>query len=349
MPTTLLFLALFFLFLHTMRAMTRLRRVQLVRLLAVLMKRQMPLYPALVNLAEKSNGPDEELLRKLAFRLWKGEDLPYALRRLNVLSRQQMVALSIAEEHNAGAALLDVISLQMVRGERRVMGAGVTAGYPLLMGIVLLAATLFYAIKILPKFEVMFKEMDTGLIMPITVEPVIAMVGILFGWGVLSLSLNMAWLGRHIWWHVPVLGTHFRMQEQANLARVLSLTLSSGASLERALNEIVSSWAGGPLQPQLQAVCIALNNGVPLTQAFHSAGRWRVEFLWALDSIAAGTPASPVLEQVARVLEDKVDARLNAFQRVCTPIAVIISAAGVGLLAWTVFKSLEMLKGILFT
>ncbi|MCY3023846.1 MAG: type II secretion system F family protein, partial [Planctomycetota bacterium] len=165
-------------------------------------------------------------------------------------------------------------------------------------------------------------------------------VGALFAWGLLAACLHSQWLGRRLWWHMPLLGEPFRMDEQAALARNLGLMLDAGATLERAVSEIAAAGAGGPMQHTMARISKALDEGVPPPEAFRAAGRWREEFLWAVDAVSEGVPPRLAFAQVGAVLEDKSASRFDAVYRVCTPLAVLLAAAGVGLLGWTVFNSL---------
>lgn len=344
-----LVIALFFLLMLTLWAMARLRRAQLLRLLSAFMRRGLPLEPSLEALTELRDGSSHQRLAGgLCKRLAAGEPLGEALRALRVLSPQQAVALRVAEAHGASPALLAQLAAQAIQIERRALKAGALMLYPLITGVPLLFNTLFIYVFILPKFRMMMIEMEIKGVPSVEIFDLalgcVALVGVLLGWGLLAFSLQFSWLGRKLWWHVPALGTHFRMAEQARLARNMGLMLSAGATLERALGDIELAQAGGPMQRWIERVCGALNEGAPPPQAFSAAGRWREEFLWGLDAVAHGAPPGPAFAQVADVLEEKALARMDALHRVCTPIAVLIAASGVGLLAWTIFSNMTAIQ-----
>ena len=333
-----LFFALIFLLGLTLWSMRRLRRAQFLRLLAALMRRRMPLEPSLAGLSAAQSGfEDEALVRKSALQLADGLTLPQTLCALKVLTRQQAVALAIAQEYGAAAALLERLAEHASRIERRFLQTIALTVYPLAMGFVLWLNVSFLVIFIMPKFQQMLYELNVSYqIMDVSWLSYI-LVGVLVFWGVLAFTLQNILIGRYLWWRVPFAGLHFHLLEQATLARNLALMLSSGAPLERALQEVVGAQAGGPLQKSLAAIARALANGEPPLRAFREHGAWRPELLWALEALAQGAPPGTTLDTVAEVLEDKANVRLNRIQRFCTPIAVIIAAVGVGTLGWTIF------------
>jgi type II secretory pathway component PulF len=191
----------------------------------------------------------------------------------------------------------------------------------------------------------MLIELDLSSVAPVFhVLLIFLLVGVLVLWGIIAFTLQNILIGRFIWWHVPFAGLHFHLLEEAALARNLALMLTSGATLERALQEIVSAHAGGPLQKNLAAVTKALALGVAPARAFRENGKWRPELLWALDALAQGAPPATTLDAVADVLEEKACTRLDRICRVCTPLAIIIAAIGVGVFGWTIFGALEKIE-----
>jgi len=340
-----LLVTLFFLLALTLRAMKRLWRAQLLRMLAAFMRRGLPLEPSLAALGVAGSGAGEErLVGRLALLLSQGKPLPEALRRLRVISRQQALALEVAHEHGAAPDMLSEFAAQATRSERYVLQANALVFYATGVGTALFCATSFIWVFIIPKMEQMFKEMEIAAPVTPNCNYCLLLVGALAVWGLLMPSLHAPRLGPWLWWYVPVLGACFRMYDQAKLARNVGLMLRAGATLERAVLSLADGGAGGPLQRRLLEVCDGLQEGAPPAQAFRSAGGWREEFLWALDSAAQGVPPGPLFEQVAQVLEDKAAARINAVYRVCTPLAVLTAATGVGLLGWTVFTSLSAIS-----
>ncbi|MCY3023845.1 MAG: type II secretion system F family protein, partial [Planctomycetota bacterium] len=156
----LVFIAVVGLCVMTLGAMKTLWRAQVLRLLGAFMRRGLPLEPALSALGELGCGAGEEpLVRTLAFRLARGQNLAEALREMRVISGQQAVALSLAQEQGAAGGVLAELAARATRGERQALRVRALAVYPLLMGTVLLVNTLFILVFIAPKLEQMFKEM----------------------------------------------------------------------------------------------------------------------------------------------------------------------------------------------
>ena len=327
-------------------AMTRLSRAQVLRTVSLFIRRQMPLEASLLQLTEAHIGSKEErLMRRLTLWLDNGADLPHALCATKIVTRQQSVALAVASEHGCAEALLLRLADQATRVEKRLAVSAISYVYPLAVGGFILVNASFVLIFIMPKFAQMMKEIETPAGNLIEICPIaVALAWALLGWGLLAWALQLPLLGERLWWHVPWLGTHFRIGAQASLARNLGLMLGSGATLERAIGDIAEAHAGGSLQARIQRIRTALARGDAPVAAFAAAGRWRPELLWAIESISHGAPPDVCLEEVARVLEDKARAHLIRIHRICAPVAFIVSAAGVALLAIAIFSSIVAIE-----
>jgi type II secretory pathway component PulF len=346
----MLFAGLFFfaaiaLYVVTIWLMRRQERGQVLRLLAALLHRQMPLEASLAALGQAETGAREErLARRLSERLARGEDLPDALRHTGLVGRQQAVALKLAREGGTAAALLARMAEEATQLERRFLQTKALMLYALVMGAVLGLHISFISMFIVPKLEQMLQEMGIKGPRADLLSYSAVLVLALLAWGLLSLTLQTGWLARLLWWRVPLMGTHVRLLEQAAFARNLGRMLAAGATMEQALFEIVSAGAGGKYQRTLLATHADLLRGAAPLEAFRGHGRWRPEVLWALEAIAAGAPPGGCLEEVAQVLEDKASTRLNMLHRVFTPVAILLAAAGVGCIAWTLFSAFESIQ-----
>ena len=337
------------LFLATLWTMRRLQRAQVLRLVGGLMRQGLPLESTLARIAMRSPGaPEARFGGRLSLRLAGGESLPDALKALRVLDPGQAAALRLAERHGASQGVLEALAGNALPGESKILGVLLMALYPLLVGLLLFGASFFILIFIAPKYEQMMKEM--GLAAPehwIWVVAFSANAALLV-WGLLVFTLLIEPLGGRLWRPVPWLGAHLHMQAQARLARVFGLALGAGATLEECVRELAASRAGGFLAGSLRKVGLALERGTAPTEAFHTHGRWRPEFLWALESAAQGAPPGLVFAEVAQVLEDKSQRRYQALYRFGTFLAVLISAGGVGTFAVSVFHSLSLIaEGLL--
>ena len=329
----------------TVWAMRRLVRAQFLRLLAALMRRRMPLEPTLQDLGQSQAAQATEMLAgRVAFNLAENATLPEALVEARVLTPQQAVALSVAQEHGAGDKLLALLAERTTRVERRFLQTAALGLYPLLIGGALSLNALFIAVFIAPRLQDMFGEMNLDLQMSNLLTITAATAVVLFLWGVVAASLQNNWVGTRLWWHVPFFGEHFRMNEQAAFARNLGLMLDAGATLEAALEKVVAAMAGGRLQRWLEPIAQALQTGEEPLRAFRANGKWRPEVLWAMESVAGGAPPGKCLEEVAAVLEDKAALRLNLLHRILTPAAILLAAAGVGAAGWTIFHALTQVQ-----
>jgi type II secretory pathway component PulF len=320
-------------------SMARLRRGQLLCLVAGLTRRGMPLEPSLLAVGQMDSA-EAKLARRVGWLLHGGVALPEALREVRAITRRQVVAVRVALQFGTAGDLLEALARQAIHFEQRAVRAGVAALYPILMAILLGVILLFVRTYIFPKFSMMVGEMSgtKGVAFANMGESSLVFIQALYVWGVVCFTLQASWFARWTWWYVPGLGEHLRMEEEAHWARHLALMLQSGATLEAALAETDREGGAGRLSGRVGRVCRDLENGVPPGEAFRAHGRWRPEFLWALDAVSQGAEPARTFAAVAEVLEQKAEERFNAILRICTPVAVLLSACGVGLLACTLFQ-----------
>jgi type II secretory pathway component PulF len=238
--------------------------------------------------------------------------------------------------------MLDALALRSAQRDYRIHHAGVILIYPLLVGVLLQAVMAFVFFFILPKFHALFREMGLGLpfayLKPMTLGFLLA--GALFWWGLLAFTWQVGWIGRYVWWHVPWAGEHLRMEEQAHLARDLGLMLQAGATLEEAVACTERGGAGGKFRAALREAAADLHDGVTPGEAFRAHGRWREEFLWALDVVSQGAAPAATFEAVAEVLESRAESCVRRVNQLVTPVAVLISASGVGVVAYALFGAM---------
>ena len=327
-------------------AMARLRRGQVLQLLAVLMKRQMPLESTLGALSQARTAASEEhVIQRLASNMSRGASLPLALYLTRVVTPQQAVVLLVAERRGVAHTALARLADQATEMERRLAASEINLVYPVAIGFALILQVAFLNVFIVPRFQMLFKEMEitvTQLDGPMTLGSTL-MYG-LFIWGLLAITLQLPRIGRGFWRLIPGGDVHFRMAEQASFARNLGLLLSSGATLEESIDAIAHDDAAGPFRSAVVRINAALKQGEPIVAAFSTAA-WRPEFMWAIGSIAQGVAPGPCLEQVAQVLEDKARARLLRIHRLGMPIALLITGAGVGLVGYAMFGGLMAMAG----
>ena len=346
-PLLALILGLVFLLVLTAWSMKRLSRARVLRTLAALMRRGLPLESSLYALAGGENHAGEAAIsRSLAGQLSRGEKLHLALLRQRIITRQQAAALSMACEKGTGAATLEMLAEQTATAEHRTLNSLPLIVYPLLMGFVLLSNILFLSIFVFPKFYQMILEIGGKNAVQGEHIWLFALAAYLILWGLLALSLRISTFGRVVWWYVPFIGQTYRMEEQARFARTLSLTLSAGATMEEAVQELVIESAGGSMQRSLTSIGSAIEQGFAPGEAFRKHGEWRQEILWALSAVSKGARPALAFEQVSEVLDQKVRSRFIAMDRIFGTTSVLLAAVGVGMLSYEVFKLLTDVAGV---
>lgn len=335
----------------TLWGMYRLRRGVLLRLIAGLSRRNIPLEPALSAVADRREeaGVGTRLAGRLAFLLQRGWSLPAAMREVRLITPGEVVALQAGLETGTAAGLLDGIAERTSQFDRRLLRVVPFIMYPLGLGLMLLSVTGFLYVFIVPKYLAMFREM--GLAAPWEVDLLLDWgryglwpIAGLFLWGSLLMTVAVYPLGVRLWWQFPIVGHHFRIREQARLARNLGFLLRAGITLERAVEITHVAAAGGRFARQLGHVSEALDCGVPVSKAFVDAGRWRSELLWAIEAAGQGAPPAQTFETVSQVLEARAEASLDSLLRAGTPLMVLLASISVGSLSYAFFGILVSLE-----
>ncbi len=328
-------------FILTWWSVRRHRRCRFLRLLSVLMRREMPLEEALSGLTGQTGARDDErLARILADQLGQGHALIPALRQMSLIDSFQSAALMVAHRYGATPAMLSAFARENEISTRRVSAALVFTLYPIIVGSMLLSVTFLLSFFALPKFEAMFHEMEVwsaDFSYWLWGQACVALMLVL---GLVGVLLQTQRLGAYLCWRVPVLGTHFQMEAQAKLARALGKMLEAGATTEDAVQQCVYHLEGAARRLGLEKVKAKLRVGTPPLEAFRTSWRWRSEFLWTWVAIENGAPPGPALENVAMVFDAKAHSRRRLFNGVFLPLAVIAAGTGVGIIAFALFNSL---------
>jgi type II secretory pathway component PulF len=325
-------------------------RAHFLGMLAMFMRRGLPVETALATLGTLHSGSyHERLARRVYARIHHGADLADALEQVCIVTRQQAVAMRLAQARGVADVLLKELAEQGTFFEKRFLQTVVLMLYPLLLGSVLCAYTSFITVFIVPRFQVMARDMELGTAFRDFSWLASAAATVLLAWGVIALTLQHRRAGLRLWWHVPFLGEHLRLYEQAAFARNLALMIRAGGSIEEAIPAIASEHRGGALQRWLAGVSVALQNGVATVTAFRAHGSWRPELLWAIEAVTHGVRPELCLNEVAQVLEEKATARLNNLHRLVTPAAVIFAACGIGAMGYGFFEVFSMLETAMFT
>jgi type II secretory pathway component PulF len=335
----------------TLWGMYRLRRGVLLSFIAGLARRNLPIESALAEISDRNVDATvgSRLAGRLAFLLRQGWSLPAAMHEVNLISPGEVVALEAAQASGTAARLLDTLAQRTVRFNKRVTRIVPLVLYPLFVGLVLFGVFSFIIVFILPKFDVMFREMEVpaNSILQLIFEwhnAALIPVALLFLWGLFLATAFLHPVGSLLWWHVPIIGRHFRFHAQARFARNLGFLLQSGMTLEHALAVTHAAAASGRFAAELHRTADALEDGVSVSKAFAQSGRWRPEILWAMESVSNGAPPAETLETVAGVLEDKAEDSLNAITRFGTPLMVLLTALAVCALGCGVFGSLVLIQ-----
>lgn len=140
-------------------------------------------------------------------------------------------------------------------------------------------------------------------------------------------------------WRLPVLGTLARDRGLAEVCQSIAGSLGAGLTLERAVDEARRLQVSVVLRKRLAHFADALRDGQPLREAARRARLPRL-MRGMLGTLEVGSDAQPVFAFLHRYHDSRHHRLAIAARQVAGPMAILILAACVGLIAFAMFAPL---------
>lgn len=238
--------------------------------------------------------------------------------------------------------------------------------YPSIVVVLAVGILVFLMIVIVPKFEVMFKDMNQEL-PPISqivfgtskfflarplIVPNVVFVFILIGVGVFLFNIwGTTKSGRNVIdklkLHAPIIGDIQRKSAVSRFARTLGTLVTSGVPILQALN-ITRDTAGNIIISQaIEKVHEAVKEGETIVTPLQASGVFPNMVISMVDVGEETGQLPEMLLKVADVYDDEVDSAVTAMTSILEPLMIVFLAAMVGAVVFALFLPLiKLISGI---
>lgn len=322
----------------------------------------MKLGNALNTLSRRRTRPDADaIIASLRDDIIRGTSLSEALARFKETFPPLFVSMIRAGE--ASGALPEVMQRLVKNMERmqetkeKVIMALV---YP---GIVLIAGTgtLVFAMSfVIPRFAVIFKELNSTLPLPtkilIGISTVMVNYGVFIVAGLLiAILLIRRWLKTDIgisWWHsfqlhIPLIRSIVFASNFAQFARTLGMLIGNGVSVLEALGIVERAIQNRVLSAEIRNARSRVTDGATISVPL-AAGRIFPPILTDMLAIGEETgDMSGALGHIAQRYENELDRSVKIFTTVLEPILIVLMAVLVGFVAISILLAVfEMTSGL---
>jgi type IV pilus assembly protein PilC len=282
------------------------------------------------SLAVLSNRPGQPKLEKavkvVASEIGRGASLSNAMAKAPSVFDAAYRAL-VATGEQAGALPMCLERYQDYIDLRQKIGAQVAKAmiYPVVLMATLSAVLTFLFVVVIPNFVSMYRELGSALPLPtqilIGIEERFPFIAL--GLGAIAFAL---WLTDRIWTakpegaiardrallSIPVLGAFRRASAAAATARILSILISSGATVTKALEIAGGAIADRHFKSVIAASNSAVKEGEPLAQALERARLFKP---MALKMIEAGEKSGSLDKMLAAVAAQQDEDLANSLAR----------------------------------
>jgi type II secretory pathway component PulF len=261
----------------------------------------------------------------------------------------------VAAGESAGnlAAMLDrlaVLSRKQLQTRRAVVGAMI---YPSLLIVVAVAVLATMLIFVLPRFEELFKSLDTPL--PPTTKALMFLSRSLlqYWWAVLIIigsTSTASWLwirspaGKHafdsIILRIPQLGAIVKSFSTARIARLLGILLQARISLIESLELTRGSCPNHHYAKLVDSAITAVTRGESLANSFANERLVAPSVQEAVLSGERSGQLAPLLTTLADFLEETNEVTIKSLTSIVEPLILIVLGVLVGFVAISLFMPL---------
>ncbi len=215
--------------------------------------------------------------------------------------------------------------------------------YPIVLLIVLSGVLTFLFVEVIPNFVSMYAELGSSLPAPtqvlIAVEENFPLIALTIGG-----TLGSVWLLDRLWTSkpegaiardkalllIPVFGHFRRASAAAATARMLSILISSGATVPKALGVASSSVSDRYFSQVLADANRAVKDGNPLARALMAGGLFRPMAMKMVQAGEASGSLDTMLTAVAAQQEEELATSLTRLTSMMEPAVLLIAGVLVG-------------------
>ena len=315
------------------------------RELTVLLRAGISIPESLSLLAVRPGQPRlEKALQVVAAEVKRGASLSDAMGKAPAVFDAPYRAL-VATGEQAGALPVCLERYQDYVDLKQKVGSQVSKAmiYPIVLLIVLSGVLTFLFVEVIPNFVSMYAELGSSLPAPTQV-----LIGVEENFPFIALTIGgtlcSVWLLDRLWTskpegaiardkallRVPVFGHFRRASAAAATARMLSILISSGATVPKALDVASSSVSDRYFSQVLSKQIGTVKDGEPLTKALTEGGLFRAIALKMIQAGEASGSLDKMLTAVAAQQEDELATSLARLTGMMEPAVLLLAGVLVG-------------------
>lgn len=322
----------------------------------------MTLGTALGALADrKTGGPADEIISELRDDIIRGSSMSEAL-ALHPESFSRLFVSMIKAGEASGA--LDEVLKRLVIHYERVMDTRdkvvMALVYPVIVLVLGLLTMVFALVWIIPKFEMVFSQMDQAL--PLPTQILISSADILtkYGWliaivmavGGLMFSRAIKTDKGRFWWDgvklkMPLIKGVIACNIYANFARTLGTLLANGVPVLQSLSIVEQTVGNDVVSKELRNARERVTDGTTISGPL-AAGKVFPRIM--IDMLAVGEHTGDMpgaLSHIGRRYENELERNIKIFTTALEPILIVFVAVGVGFVAISVLMAVfSMTNGL---
>jgi len=319
--------------------------VILTRQFATMINAGLPLVQALDILAKQSdNKVLTSTIQDVLYDVESGNTLADALREHPKIFTPLYTNMVAAGETGG---ILDTILLRLATFleksdalARKVKGASI---YPVVIGVVALAAILILLVFVIPTFETMFQSFGQAL--PLPTRIVLAMSDFVLGywWAMILAGVGIVFAFRHwvstakgrltfdrIMLKLPIIGTLARKSAVARFTRTLGTLLSSGVSILDGLEITARTSGNRVIHDAVMSSRNSIAGGESISEPLKQSGVFP-PMVTQMISVGEETgDLDGMLTKVADFYDDEVDVAVEGLLKAMEPAMIVILGTVVG-------------------
>lgn len=335
----------------------RVRAKQLMvftRQLATLIQAGLPLLRGLVILLkQEKNVMLREAINGMSESIQGGSTFSEALAMYpRVFSNLFVNMVRAGEAGGAMEQVLDRLAEFMEKAERTKNKIKSAMVYPVVVLVAAIGILSIMMIKVIPKFEEIFKEMLEGQQLPELTQFVIGVSRffthrwyLLIGGVFLLVVVVKVWgatpVGRRqidlIKLKVPIFGPLFLKTAVARFSRTLGTLLTSGVPVLQALNIVRDTSGNEVISRSIQQVHDSVKEGDAMAMPMEAAGVFPVMVVSMVDVGEETGQLPEMLMRIADNYDDEVDTAVEALTSIIEPIMIVMLAVIIGTIVIAMF------------
>ncbi|MEM9634950.1 MAG: type II secretion system F family protein [Pseudomonadota bacterium] len=337
--------------------------VRTMRMLAILVSRQVPIPDALALTADaEASRYGKRLLQAMSRKVAEGRSMSDAMADAEGFASPYIISMVSAGESTATlGTVLERVADQLEKDrdlKRKIQSA---LSYPLVLIAASLGMLAFIALYMVPALMPLLEQSESGVpgviaFMNASAEfmrdnaTIVGLVSVtvMIGGTVAAQNSKTRRLFEELWFRIPILGSMLASSETVRFCSSLGLMLSNHVELVKALDISRQVARTVYFTKAIEAAAPALKEGLSLDQAFSSYDRFPKTFA-ALARAGSETRALPAaLGQIADVQRAILEKQIETAVKLLPPVLTLLVGGFVGLFVLVIVDTIMSLNDAIY-